>query len=342
MARKLKDKVVVITGASSGIGRATALAFARKGAHVVCAARRRTPLESLVEECREFGVHAMAVPTDVTDYEAVKTLARRTIERFGRIDVWFNNAGVTLFARLDEAPMEVYHEVLETNFFGYVHGARAVLPYFREQGYGMIINNGSMLSKGGAPFLSAYVASKFAIYGWSESLRQELLDTNIEVCTVMPASIDTPIFQNAANYTGRAIKPMDPIYPAEKVADAVVRLVTHPEKEVYVGHAGRMMGALHKVAPSRYEKTQARKVDQDHFRDDPAPPSSGTVLSPSNRWTGVSGGWRNGGFFQKKSVRALALAGVAIALPAAASWWLNQQNEDQLIDRFSSVLKGLT
>lgn len=342
MARNIKDKVVVITGASSGIGRATALAFAKKGAALVLAARRREPLESLVKQCRGHGVHAMAVPTDVTDPDAVDSLAKKAIERFGQIDIWFNNAGVTLFARLEDAPLDIYHEVMETNFFGYVNGARAVLPHFRARGKGMLINNGSMLSKGGAPYLSAYVASKFAVYGWSECLRQELLDTDIEVCTVLPASIDTPIFQNAANYTGRAIKPLEPIYSADKVADAVLRLVNHPQKEVYVGQAGRLMGAMHKVSPELYEKRQARQVDKEHFQDFPAPPSSGTVMSPHPRWTDVSGGWKNGGLMQKKSVQAIALAGVAIALPSLASWWMGQQSRSKGRSTLGKALKSLT
>ncbi|GIH73459.1 SDR family NAD(P)-dependent oxidoreductase [Sphaerimonospora thailandensis] len=126
----LSKSVVVVTGASSGIGRATALAFADQGSAVVVAARRKEPLDELVEECRQRGTAAIPVPTDVVDEEAVRQLARTAVDRLGRIDVWVNNAAVTLFARIEDAPMDAFRRVIDTNLFGYLHGARAVLPIF--------------------------------------------------------------------------------------------------------------------------------------------------------------------------------------------------------------------
>jgi len=187
MGSKLGGAVVVVTGASSGIGRATGLAFAERGARVVVAARRAAALEDLARECEGVGGQARAVPTDMTDEAAVAELARQAVERFGRIDVWVNNAGVYLLGSLEATPPKAFRQVLETNFFGYVNGARAVLPRFRDQGHGVLINNASVYSHLGAPWLTAYVSSKFAVRGFSEALRQELADLpDVHVCTVSP------------------------------------------------------------------------------------------------------------------------------------------------------------
>src|SRR5690606_21511524 len=141
--------------------------------------------------------------------------------------------------------------VIETNLFGYVHGARTALPYFREQGCGTLINVASAVAAAPQPYTSAYVASKFAIRGLSDCLRMELsLDhvPDIHVCTVLPATVDTPLFQHAANYTGRAVQAMPPVYAAERVARAIVDLVTSPEREVFVGNAGRLMALQYQLA----------------------------------------------------------------------------------------------
>jgi short-subunit dehydrogenase len=314
MKRSIKDSVVVITGASSGIGRAAALDFARQGARLILAARGEDQLQAVANECQSLGATAMAVPTDVSEREAVEQLAQRAIETFGGIDVWVNDAAVSLFARLEEAPWEDYRQVIETNLFGYIHGARAIMPHFRERGHGVLINISSMVGKTGAPFISAYAISKAAIIGLSDSLRQELADApGIQVCTVLPASIDTPIFQHAANYTGKTVKPMNPIYDVEAVAKEIVDLAVNPRREVYVGGSGRRIGLLSRVAPGFAQRIMARQVRKDHFSRTPAPDKEGNIHHPMPEISGTTGHWRERSASHKGAIiLGLAVLGVGI------------------------------
>jgi short-subunit dehydrogenase len=320
MRKKMKDLVVVITGASSGIGEATAFKFAEQGASVVLAARREWALREVAAECERLGGQAVAVPTDVSDEAAVHDLARRALEAFGRIDIWVNNAAVGLFARFEEAPLADFRRVIETDLFGYVYGARAVLPLFYQRGRGTLINVGSIMSEVPGPYVSAYTIAKHGVRALGESLRQEIQLAgvhDIKVCTVMPATIDTPFFQHAANYTGRAVKAMPPVYPAESVAKTIVDLVEHPRREVVVGNAGRLMAMQQSLAPGLNERMLATMVDRQHLEDLPAPPTSGSLFSPMGRGASIEGGWRgpNGTSKTRKLATALVLG-----IPAALLW----------------------
>jgi NAD(P)-dependent dehydrogenase (short-subunit alcohol dehydrogenase family) len=279
---KLDGAVVVVTGASSGIGRATGLAFAQRGARVVLAARRAAALEELARECQAAGGQALPVPTDVTDEGAVAELARRPVERFGRIDIWVNNAGVYLLGSLEATPPEAFRRVLETNFFGYVHGARAVLPHFRDQGHGVLINNASVYSHVGAPWLTAYVSSKFAVRGFSEALCQELADlADVHVCTVSPSPIDTPIFASAANYSGRTVKAPPPTYPPEQAPGRSWLAPFIPSGSgSWVAPAAwsPWQKRLPRAGSSRINR---RYVNGLQFAAEPAPPPTATCTLPS-------------------------------------------------------------
>ncbi len=296
MPGKIQDSVVVITGASSGIGKATALAFARKGATVVVAARREEPLQQTARECVQLGAQALAVPTDMTNLQAVQQLADRTLEAFGRIDVWVNNQGVTLFAPFEKSPMEDYRRVIETDLFGTIHGTYVVLPIFQQQRAGTLINQGSMVFKLSEPYVSSYVVAKHGIRGLGMSLRQELAlngSKRIHVCTVMPATIDTPFFQHAANYTGRATKALPPVYSPERVARTIVSLVRWPRREVFVGNVARMFWWQYLFAPGLTERLMGIMVDKFHLsQDKSAPPTSGNLFEPMAEGTSTSGGWR--------------------------------------------------
>lgn len=318
---RVKKSVVVITGASSGIGRATALRFAEKGARLVLAARSTGALESLAAECRKRGGKAIAVTTDVTDAPSVENLAARAVSEFGRLDVWVNNAAVGVFGRLTEVPLADFQRVLDVNISGYVYGTRAALSRFRTQGSGVLINVSSVVGEISQPFTAAYSMSKAAVRALSVSARSELkLDgiSKVKVCTVLPAAIDTPFFQHAANYTGRKVVAMPPVYPAERVARTIVGLVSRPRRETVVGPAGRFMVLQHKVTPGRLEAAMAVQVDKTHLsRKKAAPVSTGTLYEPSAKDSkaSVAGGWHGRRrVAQRRAIGAAALAGAAVVL----------------------------
>ena len=316
---RLSDKVVVITGASSGIGRATALAFADAGAAVVLAARREDALKQAAEECEERGGQALAVPTDVSDADAVQALARSAVGRFGRIDVWVNAAAVGVFAPFEEVPLEDFRRVLDVNIMGCVYGARAALPHLRQQGNGVLVNVSSVVGVVPQPYSHAYVMSKAAVRQLSGSIRQQLRVEGvrrIKVCTVMPATIDTPFFQHAANYTGRKAVAMPPVYDPERVARVIVNLVRAPRREVMVGPMGRNLVIQFKLAPGLVERILAVYVDRAHLsRTEPAPPSPGTLYTPASGPGTVYGGW---GGKRKTRMRRLATGGLVLGAAAGA------------------------
>ncbi|AUX48765.1 short-chain dehydrogenase [Sorangium cellulosum] len=324
MRERFRNPVVVITGASSGIGRATALAFAERGAAVVLSARREQPLRDVAAACEQAGGKALVVPADVTNEAAVLEIARRAAESFGRLDVWVNNAAVTLFGLFEQTPSEPYRRVIETNLFGYIHGARAALAQFRRQGSGVLINVASMVSKIPEPYVSAYVASKHAIRGFSQSLRQELEvlhARDIHVCTVMPATIDTPLFQHAGNYTGRAPRAMPPVYPPERVARAIVRLARTPRREVYAGTSAPQLALLSFLAPGLAERLLARSVDRLHLHHGrTAYATNGNLFTPMVEGTAATGGWKPRR--ERRLLRAAAVGLAALAPALLGFLWL--------------------
>jgi NAD(P)-dependent dehydrogenase (short-subunit alcohol dehydrogenase family) len=252
MPKPVADQVVVIAGASSGIGRATALEFARRGARVVCAARTVPALDSLVDAIARDGGQALAVPTDVAEPAQVYALAEAAEARFGRIDTWINNAAVAVWGRIEDITDAEFDRVLRVNFLGQVYGVHAALPALRRAGGGVIIGVASVEGVRAVPMHSPYTASKWAVRAFYDSLRMELTQQGepIAVTTILPASIDTPFFEHARSKLGAMPKPPPPVYAPEVVAEAIVAASTKPTREVPVGGAAVGFLAGQRLSPA--------------------------------------------------------------------------------------------
>ena len=309
----IRDQIVVITGASSGIGRAAALAFAEAGAHVVVAARRRELLEEVAAGCRECGVQALAVPTDVADADAVERLRDAAVDRFGRIDVWVNNAAVLTFGNLEETPLDAYRRVFDINFFGCLHGSRAALSTFRRQGSGRLINVGSLFGRMTTAHVSAYIASKHAVQGLTRTLRQETaLDPEVHVSAIVPAGVDTPILQHAANFTGIRVRALYPLTTADKAAAAILRMAKKPQREAFVGRVGQVHDVLQRLAPETHDRVAAYLTQRSRERADELPVTNGNLYNPVEQGRDVSGGIRRPRIAARR-VAVLAAAGFGLA-----------------------------
>ncbi|HZF76225.1 MAG TPA: SDR family oxidoreductase [Acetobacteraceae bacterium] len=317
MAPSTDKPTIVITGASSGIGRATAHHFARKGWNLVLAARRAEMLDDAGRECVALGGTVLTPTTDMSVEEQVEALGRQAIARFGRIDVWFNNAGIGVFGRLESIPMDAWRRVIEVNLFGYVHGARVAMRQFRAQGHGTLIQNASIVGRTAKPDGTAYATSKFAIRGLSEALRQEVLDQpDIHVCTVLPSVIDTPFFQHAANYSGRKVQAAPPVYTADEVAETVAALVERPQDEVIVGGFGRLAAAQKQLAPGFTTWLTGRTLHRGFLTDAPSGDTPGSLFETVNDNWRIEGGWRenpSSGGAQLAAATALAALPVEMA-----------------------------
>ena len=239
MPQPLSNQVVVVTGASSGIGRATALEFGRRGAKVVAAARNEHALATLVEEVRAAGGEALAIRTDVAVPEDVYALADRAEQHYGRIDTWVNNAAVAVWGRVEDTTDAEFDRVTRVNFLGQVYGVHAALPALRRAGGGVIIGVSSAEALRAVPMHAAYTASKWALRGFYDSLRMELAESKdaIAVTTILPAGIATPFFEHARSKVGAMPSPPPPTYAPEVVAEAIVRASIKPTREVPVGGA---------------------------------------------------------------------------------------------------------
>jgi NAD(P)-dependent dehydrogenase (short-subunit alcohol dehydrogenase family) len=257
---KLTGKVAVITGASSGVGRAIVRAFAQEGASVALIARGAEALETAAKEARGFGVPALVLPLDVSDADAVAGAAERVISEWGKIDVWVNDAMVSVFAPVREITPSEYRRVMEVNYLGYVHGTLAALKHMREPDGGVIIQIGSALSYRSIPLQSAYCASKAAVRGFTDSLRSELLRERSKIRLTMlhlPA-VNTPQFEVVRNRLGRHPQPVPPIYQPELIARATVKAALRPRREVWLGWSTTKAILGQKLVPGYLDRYAAK------------------------------------------------------------------------------------
>jgi NAD(P)-dependent dehydrogenase (short-subunit alcohol dehydrogenase family) len=301
--KPIHEQVVVVVGATSGIGRETALQFAERGARVVAAGRSLPPLTDLTREIEMKGGEATAYGADVTQLEQMQALAEHAVERYGRIDTWVHAAAVSIYATFQETAPEEFRRVIEVNLIGQAFGAMAALPHLKRTGGGALIHIGSVESKRSFPLHSAYSASKHGMIGFIDVLRVELMHdrTPVSVTTILPAGINTPFFDKSLTRIGVKPRPSPPVYEPRLVADAILHAAEHPVREMYVGGAGKSMEWLHNLSPGLSDRLLSRFGFRPQMTDLPK-----TDQAPHNLYEHIEGHDRAQGSFAQEA-RAISL-----------------------------------
>ncbi|MES2887505.1 MAG: SDR family oxidoreductase [Pseudomonadota bacterium] len=282
--KPLDQQVIVITGASSGIGLATALAAGKQGARLVLVARSKDVLDIVVEHVMaELGVQALAVEADVGQREDVERVAAVALAHFGRIDTWVNNAGVTVYGRLHEVDDAAHHRLFQTNFWGTVNGSLVALPHLRANG-GALINVGSEASEAIIPLQGMYTATKHAVKGFTDALRVELAvdEAPVSVTLIQPTAVDTPLPENAANYTALEPKLPTPMIEPEEVAQAILHAATTPQRDVKVGTVAVLDTMMNKLFPSLADAVTKKQIGRQQ-RAEPAHTRDGSLYKATHR-----------------------------------------------------------
>lgn len=249
--KSIDQQVVVVVGASSGIGRDTALKFAQKGAKVVVSARSKEGLATLVEEISAVGGTAIAVPADVADFDQVKAIAEKTVEHFGRLDTWVHLAATSVFATFDNVTPEEFKRVVDVTLMGQVYGAMAALPYLKREGRGALIHITSLEGRRSLPYQSAYSASKHGAIGFIDAMRLELKNQGhpISVTNIMPGVINTPFYNKGKTKLGVKPTGVPPYYSASLVTDAILYAAEHPVRDYIVSDVGRILDIAQRISP---------------------------------------------------------------------------------------------
>ncbi len=281
--KNLSDQVIVITGASSGIGLCTALLAAEKGAKLVLAARSQEVLDDIVEEIELLNGEAISVVADVGIREDVDAIVDAAVDTYGRIDTWINNAGVSIYGRLDEVDEQDSRKLFDANFWGVVNGSLAALPYLRETN-GALINVGSEVSDAVVPLQGMYSASKHAVKGFTDALRVEVKNVDgadVSITLIQPTAVDTPYPEHAKNYMDREPKLPDPKIDPQLVAKAILKSAQEGGRDVRVGGMAVMNSIISKIMPSLADKIAAKQIDRQQKDDLPYNPQ-GTLYEPGD------------------------------------------------------------
>jgi NAD(P)-dependent dehydrogenase (short-subunit alcohol dehydrogenase family) len=315
MVRRMSaSPVVVITGASSGLGRGTALAFAKRHARLVLVARGSAALEEVADECASLGARdVLTVAGDIADPDTADRAVDTAIAVHGRLDVWINDAAVSTYGLFWELPPADFARVLDVDIHGYVNGARSALRVMLRQRSGTIINVASVLGEVPQPYSSPYSLSKAAVIALGRSLRSELslAKSPVHVVTILPPTLDTPIFHHAGNRTGRALQALPPVYPPTDAVKEILAAWKNPGKpERTVSAAGKTLVRQHRRRPQAVEATAAALTEAGQFQKGRAEPSTGNLYTASAAPLGVTGGW---GGRRRQAGRVLAAAVLAAA-----------------------------
>jgi short-subunit dehydrogenase len=278
--KKLDQQTIVITGATSGIGLTTARMAAKLGANLVLAARNGSALEQLASELSSQGSKVATVVADVGKEEDVARIARSAVDRFGHFDTWVNNAGISVYGRIDEVDTEDFRRLFDTNFWGVVYGSLEAVRHFKQHGGGALINLGSEVSEVGLPLQGMYSASKHAIKGFTNSLRVELEKdgASISVTLIKPAGIDTMFTVHARNYMEKEPALPPPVYAPDVVAEAILYCAQHPKREIFIGSAAKVNAASAYHTPRLLDTILRTMMFSAQKRDKPSSPNRRDAL----------------------------------------------------------------
>jgi short-subunit dehydrogenase len=318
--KPVREQVIVITGADSGIGLATAQLAARRGARLVLCSRNAEELARIGAELRGQGAQVEWYAADVADGNEMLRLAEVAIQAFGRIDSWINNAGVSIYGLIEDVPVEDAQRMFDTNYWGVVNGTLAALPYLRANG-GALINVGSILSDTVVPLQGHYTASKHAVKGFTDALRVELEHDNapISVTLVKPGAIDTPFPEHAANYMDAEAQHPKPVYAPQVVARAILHCAEHPRRSVTVGSGGRMMAMMGMAVPGLADRMNQAMFSQQKRKKPGRLPQEETLWEPPAHTSGRTRGDQPGRIHRTSAYTAATLhpGRTALALVAA-------------------------